>query len=319
MAKQKNDPNPYYFPERLTARLAKISEHSLTVVEAPSGFGKTTAVREYLAARDKEATREKSYTCLGESPEKAWAGICGLFSGPESTIAEELAELGVPTPETLPDIVALLRKYHCRETSYFVIDNYQLFATAVQKKLITALGACQDKNLHIIVITQPLKGDQETTHPGNPCHTITPQDFLFDHAAITKYCRLAGIKISAEAVEYIQTSSEGWIAAIRLQLKHYAEKGGAYRFRRRQFAGGNRCLEQIVRRGKSLPAGSRAAGRFYGGAGHDHGQRNRYPGKHCEPAFHGFFHPLRCGQKSLRHPQHLEGFPAETLCRAAAG
>ena len=35
----------HYIPERLKNQLAEIPQHSLTVVEAPSGFGKTTAIR----------------------------------------------------------------------------------------------------------------------------------------------------------------------------------------------------------------------------------------------------------------------------------
>ena len=38
----------HYIPERLKKQLAKIPQHSLTLVEAPSGFGKTTAVSDYI-------------------------------------------------------------------------------------------------------------------------------------------------------------------------------------------------------------------------------------------------------------------------------
>lgn len=209
----------------MQVQLAKIPDHSLTVVEAPSGFGKTTAVREYFTATRKETACEKWYTCLGESPAKAWTGICALFSGPTGAIMEELTELGVPTRETLPDIAALLREYRCHEKRYCIIDNYQLFENTVQRKLIAALSACRDDNLRIIVITQPLKDDSETTYQSNPYHTISAKDFFFDNASIAKYCRLVGIKISSVKIEHIQAASEGWIAAIRLQLKHYMETG----------------------------------------------------------------------------------------------
>jgi len=44
---QKN--NCYYFSRHLWETLADIPTYGLTVIEAPSGFGKTTALREYLA------------------------------------------------------------------------------------------------------------------------------------------------------------------------------------------------------------------------------------------------------------------------------
>ena len=50
---QKN--NCYYFSRHLWETLADIPTYGLTVIEAPSGFGKTTALREYLAREQKMA------------------------------------------------------------------------------------------------------------------------------------------------------------------------------------------------------------------------------------------------------------------------
>lgn len=37
-----------YFSERITNAMRQIPDHPLTIVEAPMGYGKTTAVREQL-------------------------------------------------------------------------------------------------------------------------------------------------------------------------------------------------------------------------------------------------------------------------------
>lgn len=86
MAKKKPAQTTYCFPDGLQAQLAKIADHTLTVVEAPSGFGKTTAVREYLETHFQEDARIVWYTCLGESPAKAWAGICKLFGSADESL-----------------------------------------------------------------------------------------------------------------------------------------------------------------------------------------------------------------------------------------
>lgn len=225
MAKKQNNFNQYYFSKRLKEKLAKIPANFLTVVKAPSGFGKTTAVREYFAQTFSGTVNDKWYTCLGESPAKAWNGICSLFSGKNDSITEDLLELGTPTPETLPDIVALLNGFDCDEQTYCIIDNYQLFDPTIQKKMITALSACKNDNLHIIIITQPLISKTETTYQSSLYHEIGMHDFFFDNACIVHYCRLAGIKITNDDIEQIQNTSNGWIAAIRLQLQNYQETG----------------------------------------------------------------------------------------------
>ena len=223
MAKKQHSQNLYCFPDGLQAKLAQISEHGLTVVEAPSGFGKTTAVREYLASEFDATTRVQWYTCLGESPAKAWAGICSLFGSTDSSLAEELMELGPPAAQNLADIATLLRTCSCDRISFFIIDNYQLFEHAAPRKFLAALSTCQIKNLHLVVITQPLKDEPQTTH--SPHHHIGTQDFYFGNACIAKFCHQTGLKISAESIEQIQAVADGWIAAIRLQLRSYKESG----------------------------------------------------------------------------------------------
>ena len=220
----------YYFPPRLQEQLAKIPDHSLTLVEAPSGFGKTTAVLEYLVSKAKgdKGIVLKWYTCFGESPEKTWDGICKLLTHLDRTTGDALAILRVPERETLPDIAALLQKYRSQKTCYLVIDNYQLFTSSVQKDLLTALAACQNKKLRIIIITQPLEGPSnyaETTQDSTKYHIIFGEDFIFDKPCIDAYSHMIGIAFSGREIEQIQAASQGWIAAIRLQLKHYQETG----------------------------------------------------------------------------------------------
>lgn len=231
MAKKKIHPQ-YYFSPRIQKQLALIPRYPLTVVEAPSGFGKTTAVREYLASigkgEGKQRVLKRWYTCFGESPEKTWSGICNLFRKQDGAMTDALADLGVPSLENLPDVTALLQQYHSSQMAYLVIDNYQLFATTVQKELLAAFAAYQNKKLRIIVITQHLASLShagKTTHSSETYHTITDNDFAFDKAGIVDYCQLAGIAITADKIEHIQAACQGWIAAIRLQLKHFQETG----------------------------------------------------------------------------------------------
>lgn len=225
MGRKSQKKNRYCFSRRLEKALADIPAYGLTVIEAPSGFGKTTALREYLAREHAQAD-VRWYTCFGESAGKAWAGICALFAGSEDSIAEELSELGEPTPENLAGIASLISGYSSPDPKFLVIDNYQLFDSPVRKRCIAAFAACRDENLHIILVTQPLRDEEggSTFHPQQHL-CITARDLFFDSACIAEYCRLMGIAITAEKIEAVQTAARGWVAAIRLQLQHYRHTG----------------------------------------------------------------------------------------------
>lgn len=90
MQKKVNQQIKYYYSERLKRQLEQISHHPLTIVEAPSGLGKTTAVREYLKEKLSKGACEYWYTCLGESASMACLGICELFSNVNVKVADDL-------------------------------------------------------------------------------------------------------------------------------------------------------------------------------------------------------------------------------------
>ena len=64
MGKKIEHQQRYYFSDKLKRQLALIAHHPLTIVEAPSGFGKTTVIREYLKENLPQGATEYWYTCL---------------------------------------------------------------------------------------------------------------------------------------------------------------------------------------------------------------------------------------------------------------
>jgi LuxR family maltose regulon positive regulatory protein len=213
-----------YFPSRLRKRLAMISDYSVTLVEAPSGFGKTTAVREYIKDRLQKGVRERWYTCLGEPPLKAWEGIWQLFEVIGGNVAERLKEAFPPTIETLCDIAAIIRDCRCETETFLVIDNYHLFENEIHSGFVYALSAHWSEKLHIIIITQPHPTHKENANNANILRLET-RDFYFDLDSTAHFCRWAGIKFSSEELDYIHGLCGGWISALRLITDNYIETG----------------------------------------------------------------------------------------------
>ena len=214
----------YYFSQRLLEKLEGMDEHPLTVVEAPSGFGKTTAVLEYLKEHKPHAVQHW-YTCLGETPTKAWVGICDLFSRVDSTTASTLRNLELPTEETLADIALALRKVRCERETFLVIDNYQLMDSNIPRSMINVFSIHGNANLHIIFITQQLKEIIKTAVHHANIYKIDNSDLLFDREAIFSYFRMAGIRLTDKELNTLNNSTEGWVSAIRLQMINYQQIG----------------------------------------------------------------------------------------------
>ena len=66
-----------YFSERLSDTMNGILDHPLTIIEAPMGYGKTTAVREYLNKAGVNVLWQRVYDDLTSN---FWNGFLWLIS-----------------------------------------------------------------------------------------------------------------------------------------------------------------------------------------------------------------------------------------------
>jgi len=225
MRKKLDQQQKYYFSDKLKRQLIQISHYPLTVVEAPSGFGKTTAVREYLKENLPHDACEHWYTCLGESASVAWMGICELFSNVNDKVADDLKNLKMPTMDTLYYVVTYLRDIHCQTETYLVIDNYQLVNRDIPRELISVFSMHGNPKLHLIFITQQLESEQQILIHNNNIHTIGAPAFFFDKDGTARLFHMEGIRLTDDELQKVFMGTEGWVSAIRLQMISFMETG----------------------------------------------------------------------------------------------
>ena len=225
MRKRADRQKAYYFSDRLRKQLDQIPRYPLTVVEAPSGFGKTTAVREYLRENLPPGACEYWYTCLGEPPAAAWRGICELLSHVNEEIAANLKKLEMPTMETLLYLAEILRNFHCRTEAYLVVDNYQLMNCDIPRELLDVFSMHGSPSLHMIFITQQLAARQRPSVQNGEIYTVDSSAFFFDREGIASLFRMEGVRLSDDELEKVFLSTDGWVSAIRLQITNFVENG----------------------------------------------------------------------------------------------
>ena len=214
-----------YLSDRLKGQLAQIPHFPLTVVEAPSGFGKTTAVREYLKVALPDSARQYWYTCLSESPSVAWAGICDLFSNINNEMSKNLKKLGFHALDTLMYISSCFKDFRCFEETYIVVDNFHLLKSDILQELMSIFSMHGSPHLHIIFITQQLEKKAQITFHNTYIHTIDSSAFFFDKDSTAKLFKMEGIRLNDDELNSVYKSTEGWISALRLQISNYRQTG----------------------------------------------------------------------------------------------
>ncbi len=214
-----------YLSDKLKNQLAQISHFPLTVVEAPSGFGKTTAVREYLKETLPESAKQYWYTCLSENPSVSWGGICDLLSNVSNQISKNLKKLGFPTLDTLINISACFKDFSCLEETYIVVDNLHMIKSDILHELMSIFAMHESPNLHTIFITQHLGKKAQITFHNTYIHTIESSAFFFDKDSTANLFKMEGIHLNDDELNCVYTSTEGWISALRLQISNYKQNG----------------------------------------------------------------------------------------------
>lgn len=216
--------NKFFFPLRLKNALSAILSSPLTLITAGSGFGKTTAVSCFLDKIRKDVDCHW-YTCFGEIPERAWSGICTLLSFADPHTADFLSKITSPTLDSLGNISLLMDTFSCNKETILVIDNYQLAKFQAPCLLLDALAAHHCRNLHLVVLTQPIQTEGMQTVSNPHISQIFQDVFNFQAEDIRKLFAKNGAAISEMEAERLYALTGGWAAALRLHILQFLDSG----------------------------------------------------------------------------------------------
>lgn len=144
-------PKKIYLKPQLQERLRQILAVPLTVVEAPFGYGKTTAVRKVLLSLSAGMQWD---TCEENAEAVFWRcfvralGAVGVDTTPLKW--QELPRNGA----TRQRIIEILQAAALSKPVVFVWDQYHLLQSEACDALLLALARADLPNWHFVVLTQ---------------------------------------------------------------------------------------------------------------------------------------------------------------------
>jgi LuxR family maltose regulon positive regulatory protein len=213
-----------YMRKQLSQALEGIWQYPLTVVEAPMGYGKTTAVREFL----KDSTATVLWQTLSDASTSGfWRGFCRVFKKVGANSADRLAELGVPTDSVLLDAaMEIIGSVEFRERTVIVFDDFHLLSSKYVEHFIEFLAKTAPSNLHIIIVSRSTFGENTTELALKGfCQVIGKGCFEFNQSEIVAYYKLCGIRLKADEAAELYAYTEGWISALYLSLLNFVREG----------------------------------------------------------------------------------------------
>ncbi|MGH2477248.1 MAG: helix-turn-helix transcriptional regulator, partial [Candidatus Limnocylindrales bacterium] len=206
---------------RLAERLARGASSKLTLLSAPPGFGKSTLVGEWIAARPPtEPVAWLSLDAGDNDPSGFWRYVIAALrtAGPE-TCAEAAAVLENPEPQVERALRSLLNDLATvPQDVVLVLDDFHVIE---RPEIHDALARLIDRlppNVHLVVTTRadpPLPLARLRVR--GELVEIRAADLRFTPDEAAAYLNgTMGLELTGADVVALEARTEGWIAALQL-------------------------------------------------------------------------------------------------------
>ncbi|MGI5892660.1 MAG: LuxR C-terminal-related transcriptional regulator, partial [Bacillota bacterium] len=211
--------------KRINQQLEYIFYYPLTVVHAPSGYGKTTAVQQFLKEKKVSSvwttiTNHTSYTSY------FWERLTAQISKQHQQFGRQMQSLGFPNDaSTTAKIINMISSKEIKKPLIIVIDDYHMAKDLQLYNLINVIVQEKITNLHIVIITRDLSlFDVSEFYQKHLCFTISQNVLKFDYEEIKEYLYLMNHKLSDNEIKKISEFTNGWVALIYLLVQGIEEE-----------------------------------------------------------------------------------------------
>ncbi|NLG04658.1 MAG: LuxR family transcriptional regulator, partial [Clostridia bacterium] len=203
--------------ERINKLLEGIFEYPLFIVAAPMGYGKTTAVREFLRSRE----TNQIWVSLAASDGTMsffWDRLSRQIELSNKILGEQLKSLGYPSdaPQKAK-VLEILTETEYKKDTILVIDDFHLASSPENVSLLNNIVREQIPNLHIVLIMRDMK-NMRLAELTSLCSTMTLHSLKYERNEIVQYFKFMHYTPSSEELETVARYSGGWISMIYLLI-----------------------------------------------------------------------------------------------------
>lgn len=226
MQKRKVNLNALYFSDQLQAELRGIGRHALTLVVAPMGYGKTTAVNWYLGeCAQQPGTHVVRISVYSDSLPIFWQSVQYAFDRAGYDVLR-----GYGCPQDAATAAMLMDDLNSTlagpDACYIFIDDFHLLQDRRAAVFILRWAQHLPNNVHIIIASRNrYLQDDELVRLGSRVCLFGPKQLRLDKAGLGAYIRRCGGELSDADVDKLLFATEGWFSAVYLSLQTLEDRG----------------------------------------------------------------------------------------------
>ena len=196
-----------YFSDEIQRKLSGIYRSGLTMIEAPAGYGKSTAVR--WAMKKLPADQVRWFTAVSFQQDTSPDWFIRQIGSLDASAGNALRELGFLNRSNVSDAADILSRLSISEPCYLILDNFQLVGDNWPLPLLQALADRHQDGLHVVLISQNFKKLRAVFESSSGVTSLNSRDFLLGKRDILR--------------DAIHRNTEGWAVAVALYLRNLKE------------------------------------------------------------------------------------------------
>lgn len=211
-----NEKHEIYLSERLKLALQTSLTKTATVVEAPTGYGKSVAVREFCKGLDIPV---KWINILDDNPAHAWSSFCyELFR--DATTVQRFAKWPFPKPGMQRDYFADAMHEVLKDGNLIIVldDYHQIINDQCADFFDFFVREFRGK-LHMFLISQKATfPDEELLITTGKLNKIGVEDLRLSKEDFYEYLSMYDLEVESGELERLYEKSEGWISMIYVSV-----------------------------------------------------------------------------------------------------
>ena len=212
--------------DHIKKKLDQIFTTPLFFIVSGMGFGKTTAVRNYI--RKKRNIRYFWFMFDQEDTDDIWEWVrfCKKLESMNSELSKKLLKYGPPYGESdLDRLTDIITSYIETET-VAIFDDVHRCKSSYLKNIIEDIALRDIKGLHIVGISRNEPTiDVESLLKKDRIKLMTQRNFEFSKLEMENFFILNDDPLSNEEIEFLYDKTKGWIADIYLAFMYHKAYG----------------------------------------------------------------------------------------------
>jgi LuxR family transcriptional regulator, maltose regulon positive regulatory protein len=225
---KKNETEFYFERPRLNNLFMKAVNYPLVIVCAGAGYGKTSAVHNFVLKYD--ATTVWVQVSERDNVEaRFWESYIHSVAQLNQSYAKALDKLGFPnTREKINSFLALQLKYVDKRPQIVVMDDFHnINAPSIIRFVEECTFFKQPPGTAIILVSRsPTQINTAGMIYKNQIFNISENDLRFTEDELSQYFRHRDISVKSEDLREIMRDTGGWAFAINLIARSYQKAPG---------------------------------------------------------------------------------------------